>query len=100
MIIIPYLTELQDPAWLHLAQDDFKVIAIKSRVRFRRGFHDTGFARMILLVEPTEPFLGTVRPDTLAYQNVDLARYYPFGIRVSRDAVDDDHTRELRDPSG
>jgi microcystin degradation protein MlrC len=79
VIISPYLAELQDPAWLHLAQGDFKVIAIKSRVHFRRGFHGTGFARMILLVKPTEPFLGTVRPDALAYQNVDLARYYPFG---------------------
>ena len=79
VVISPYLTELQDPAWLDLAPDDFKVIAIKSRVHFRRGFHDTGFARTILLVEPTEPFLGTVRLDALSYQNVDLAEYYPFG---------------------
>jgi hypothetical protein len=70
---------LQNPGWLRLAPDEFKVIAIKSRVHFRRRSHDTGFARTILLVEPTEPFLGTVRLDALAYQNVDLARYYPFG---------------------
>jgi microcystin degradation protein MlrC len=79
LVISPYLAELTDPAWLHLAQDDFQVIAIKSRVHFRRGFHDTGFARTILLVEPTEPFLGTVRLDALPYQNVDLKQYYPFG---------------------
>jgi len=48
-------------------------------VHFRRGFHDTGFARTILLVEPTEPFLGTVRLDALPYQNVDLQGYYPYG---------------------
>ena len=45
----------------------------------RRGFDDSGFARTILLVEPTEPFLGTVRLDALDYRNVDLARFYPFG---------------------
>jgi hypothetical protein len=50
-------------------------------VRFRRGFHDNGFAKTILLVEPTEPFLGTVRLDALPYENVDLKRYYPqFGV--------------------
>ena len=57
----------------------FQVIAIKSRVHFRRGFDDSGFARTILLVEPTEPFLGTVRLDALNYQNVDLKKFYPFG---------------------
>ena len=41
----------------------FEVFAIKSRVHFRRGFDDNGFAKTILLVEPTEPFLGTTRLD-------------------------------------
>ena len=64
-------------------------MAIKSRVHFRRGFHDNGFvrrgfhdngfARTILLVEPEEPFLGTIRLDKLVYQNVDLSQYYPYG---------------------
>ena len=36
----------------------FEVIAIKSRVHFRRGFHDTGFARTILLVEPDRAVPG------------------------------------------
>jgi microcystin degradation protein MlrC len=79
VVISPYLAELTDPAWLEVAPGDFKVIAIKSRVHFRRGFHDTGFAKTILLVEPTEPFLGTVRLDALTYRNLDLTQYYPFG---------------------
>jgi hypothetical protein len=54
-------------------------MAIKSRVHFRRGFHDNGFAKTILLVEPTEPFLGTVHLDQLRYENVDLKDYYPYG---------------------
>jgi microcystin degradation protein MlrC len=64
---------------LGLDIDAFEVFAIKSRVHFRRGFHDNGFARTILLVEPTEPFLGTVHLDALPYENVDLKRFYPFG---------------------
>ena len=59
--------------------DTFKVIVIKSRVHFRRGFHDNGFAKTILLVEPTEPFLGTMRLDALPYRNVDLKKFYPYG---------------------
>ena len=55
------------------------MIAIKSRVHFRRGFDDSGFAKTILLVEPDEPFLGTVRLDGLPYRAVSLARYYPYG---------------------
>ena len=57
----------------------FKAIAIKSRVHFRRGFDDSGFARTILLVEPVEPFLGTVRLDGLPYRNVELKNFYPYG---------------------
>ena len=30
-------------------------------------------------MEPAQPFLGTVRLDALAYANVDLKRYYPYG---------------------
>jgi len=64
---------------LGLDPDAFAVIALKSRVHFRRGFDDSGFARTILLVEPKEPFLGTVRLDGLPYENVDLTRFYPYG---------------------
>jgi hypothetical protein len=44
-----------------------------------RGFHDNGFARTILLVEPEQPFLGTTRLDKLPYRNVDLTQFYPYG---------------------
>jgi hypothetical protein len=46
---------------------------------FRRGFDDNGFAKTILLVEPSEPFLGTTRLDKLPYRNVDLTQFYPYG---------------------
>jgi microcystin degradation protein MlrC len=73
------IMELAELKPLGLSVDAFDVFAIKSRVHFRRGFHDTGFAKTILLVEPPEPFLGTVHLDALPYENVDLKRFYPYG---------------------
>ncbi len=82
LVISPYLEQIMEPSTLGdigLDPGAFQVIAIKSRVHFRRGFDDSGFAKTILLVEPTEPFLGTVRLDALSYQNLELTSYYPFG---------------------
>jgi hypothetical protein len=33
----------------------------------------------ILLVEPVQPFLGTIRLDALPYKNVDVRKFYPYG---------------------
>jgi microcystin degradation protein MlrC len=82
LVISPYLAQIMETSTLReigLDPAAFQVIAIKSRVHFRRGFDDSGFARTILLVEPTEPFLGTVRLDALRYEHVDLRDYYPYG---------------------
>ncbi len=82
LVLSPYLVQVQEPvalAAMGLDPGAFQVIAIKSRVHFRRGFDDSGFAKTILLVEPAEPFLGTVRLDALNYQNLDLRNYYPYG---------------------
>lgn len=82
LVLSRYLVQVMEPQPLNaLGFDvsDFKVISIKSRVHFRRGFDDSGFAKTILLVEPVEPFLGTVRLEGLPYQNVDLKKFYPYG---------------------
>ena len=82
LVLSTYLVQIMEPQSLKplgLDIDAFRVFAIKSRVHFRRGFHDNGFARTILLVEPTEPFLGTVHLDALPYRNVDLKKFYPYG---------------------
>ena len=82
LILSTYLVQILEPFSLEAIGLDvsaFQVMAIKSRVHFRRGFHDNGFAKTILLVEPTEPFLGTVRLDKLPYEHVDLSQYYPYG---------------------
>jgi microcystin degradation protein MlrC len=80
VLLSEYLTQVMDPHELKgFDVSQFKVFAIKSRVHFRRGFDDSGFARTILLVEPVEPFLGTIRLDALPYKNVDLNKLYPYG---------------------
>jgi microcystin degradation protein MlrC len=82
LVISRYLVQVMEPLPLNVLGFDvgsFKVIAIKSRVHFRRGFDDSGFAKTILLVEPVEPFLGTVRLEGLPYENVDLKEFYPYG---------------------
>ncbi len=81
LVISPYLVQIMEPSTLSqigLDPSGFQIIAIKSRVHFRRGFDDSGFAKTILLVEPEQPFLGTVRLNALQYQNVDLKGFYPF----------------------
>jgi microcystin degradation protein MlrC len=85
LILSTYLVQIVEPCSLGdmgLDISAFQIMAIKSRVHFRRGFHDNGFARTILLVEPSEPFLGTVRLDGLPYENVDLKQFYPYGNPV------------------
>jgi microcystin degradation protein MlrC len=85
LIVSPYLVQIMEPSsFVDIGIDlaDFDVFAIKSRVHFRRGFDDSGFAKTILLVEPDEPFLGTVRLDGLPYRNVDLTAFYPYGSPV------------------
>jgi len=80
VVLSEYLTQVMYPSDLAgFGADKFKVFAIKSRVHFRRGFDDSGFAKTILLVEPEQPFLGTVRLDALPYKNVDVKKFYPYG---------------------
>lgn len=86
VIISPFLHQNTDPqAFLEIGinADDFDVIAIKSRVHFRRGYYDTGYAKTILLVEPDEPFVGTVRLEALKYQQLKLDKFYPYGKNLS-----------------
>lgn len=82
LIISTYLVQIMEPfslTALGLDIASFEIMAIKSRVHFRRGFDDNGFAKTILLVEPEQPFLGTTRLEGLPYRNVDLTQYYPYG---------------------
>lgn len=82
VVLSPFLVQVMEPheLWsIGLRAEDYDVIAIKSRVHFRRGFDDSGFAPTILLVEPDEPFLGTVRLEALPYEHLRITDYYPYG---------------------
>jgi microcystin degradation protein MlrC len=82
LVLSTYLVQVMEPfslAALGLDIHAFHAFAIKSRVHFRKGFDDNGFAKTILLVEPSSPFLGTVHLDALPYRNVDLKKFYPYG---------------------
>jgi microcystin degradation protein MlrC len=82
LVISRYLEQITTPALLvraGLNPDDYDVIVVKSRVHFRHGFCDSGFAKTALVVEGDEPSLGTVRLDGLKYENIDLCSYYPYG---------------------
>ena len=64
--------------------DDFEVFVVKSRVHFRRGFDETGYAKSIFLVDAPGPYVGTLRLDALPYENVTLTDYYPYGTPPDR----------------
>lgn len=87
LIISRHLIQVMEPSELarfSVDVDAYKVFAIKSRVHFRRGFDDSGFAKAIIITEPDEAFLGTTRLDGLAYTNVDLSSFYPYRKEVAR----------------
>ena len=63
---------------------EFDAFVTKSRVHFRRGFDETGFAKSIYFVDAPGEFVGTVRLDSLTYENVDLTTMYPYGTPPDR----------------
>lgn len=83
LVATPYLTQIIDPSVLTealgLDLQAFPIIALKSRVHFRRGFVDSAFGAQVVVVEPRDPFLGTVRLQALKYRKLRLADYYPYG---------------------
>ena len=59
--------------------DDFEVFVVKSRVHFRRGFDETGYAKTIIVVDAPGPWFGTTRLDALDYKVAPISQLYPFG---------------------
>lgn len=59
--------------------DEYDVFVLKSRVHFRRGFDETGYANTIIIVDAPGDWFGTVRLEALDYENVNVENFYPFG---------------------
>jgi microcystin degradation protein MlrC len=58
--------------------DDYDVFVVKSRVHFRRGFDETGYAKTIIVVDAPGAWFGTTRLDALDYQHAPIDTLYPF----------------------
>jgi microcystin degradation protein MlrC len=87
LVITPALTQVTIPAQLRfgpIEPDDFDVFVIKSRVHFRRGFDETGYAPSIFIIEAPGPFVGTLQLDALNYQFGPIHELYPFGMPEGR----------------
>ncbi len=81
LVITPELMQITDPErlrWGPIQPERFTTWVLKSRVHFRRGFDDNGYAKTILIVDAPGPYLGTVHLDALPYQNFELKRLFPF----------------------
>src|ERR1700744_1198161 len=81
VIISPYLVQVVEPrSFLQLGidPDKFKGFAIKSRVHFHRGFTDSGYCKAFYIVEPDQPFPGTVRLEARDYKHLPRNKFYPY----------------------
>jgi microcystin degradation protein MlrC len=82
LILTPAYEQITSPDQLRqgpIDPGDYDVFVVKSRVHFRRGFDETGYAKTILVVDAPGPWFGTTRLDALDYQYAPIDRLYPFG---------------------
>jgi len=59
--------------------DEYQVFVSKTRVHFRRGFDETGYAPTNIIVDAPGDWFGTTRLDALDYDHAPIDRLYPFG---------------------
>lgn len=81
LFIVPTYTQIRTLGPLRIAginPDDYDVFVVKSRVHFRRGFDETGYAKTIIVVDAPGPWFGTTRLDALDYQHAPIDKLYPF----------------------
>ncbi len=71
VILTPHLTQVTTPGIfepLSIPLEELDIIVLKSRVHFRRGFHETGLAGTIIEVDA--PGLGPADLTVLPYKNI------------------------------
>ncbi len=85
LVISPFLAQIIELSTLRaigLEPAEFDVIAIKSRVHFRRGFDDSGFAKTILLVEPDAAVPGNGAAGRVGIRECRPESFLPVRRRV------------------
>jgi len=81
VILVPAYTQITSPEQFRFGPVDpaaYDVFVVKSRVHFRGGFDETGFAKTIVVVEAPGPYIGTTFLEALPYEHVDLRQIYPY----------------------
>ena len=81
LFLVPTYVQIRttDPLFIaHLNPDDYDVFVVKSRVHFRRGFDETGYAKTIMVVDAPGDWFGTTRLNALDYQYAPIDSLYPF----------------------
>ena len=81
LFLVPTYTQIRTLSPLRiegLNPDDYDVFVVKSRVHFRRGFDETGYAKTIMVVDAPGDWFGTTRLDALDYRYAPIDTLYPF----------------------
>ncbi|MEQ9301229.1 MAG: M81 family metallopeptidase [Cyclobacteriaceae bacterium] len=81
LFITPTYEQLLYPEQMRVGginPDDYQVFVVKSRVHFRRGFDETGYAKEVIVVDAPGDWFGTIRLDALDYQYAPIDKLYPF----------------------
>ena len=81
LIITPTYKQIIVPQALKFGPIDpknYDVFVVKSRVHFRRGFDETGYAKTIFVVDAPGDWFGTIRLDALDYKYGPIKKLFPF----------------------
>ena len=84
LIITPSYSQITGPNALRfgpIEPDNYNVFVVKSRVHFRRGFYETGYAKTIIVVDAPGSWFGTTRLDALDYEFGPISELYPFNVK-------------------
>jgi microcystin degradation protein MlrC len=87
LILTPAYQQVTSPQQLRFAgidPDAFDVFVLKTRVHFRRGFDDNGYAPTIIIVDAPGDWFGTTRLDALKYEHAPIRELYPVGAGARR----------------
>ncbi len=85
VIITPLLNQVTTTSIfnrLNINLDEIDIISLKSRVHFRRGFHETGIAGSIIEIDA--PGWGPADLSLLPYKNIPADKLYPINRDLKR----------------